>query len=71
MFCLIKIFFNFLYVSYKMKTIRKLNIKVWSGYFFEEMANILDIDPECFIVGNVKECTNGTIEQVYTLFLII
>ena len=30
-----------------MKTIRELNIKDWSGYFFEEMVNILDIDPEC------------------------
>ena len=44
-----------------MKTIRELNIKDWSDYFFEEMVNILDIDPECFMVGNVKECTNGTI----------
>ena len=43
-----------------MKTIRKLNIKNWSGYFFEEMVNILDIDPDCFMVGNVTECTNGT-----------
>ena len=25
------------------------------------MVNILDIDPECFMVGNVKECTNGAI----------
>ena len=41
-----------------MKTIRELNIKDWSGYFFEEMVNILDIDPECFTVGNVKECTD-------------
>ena len=24
------------------------------------MVNILDNDPECFMVGNVKECTNGT-----------
>ena len=31
-----------------MKTIRELNIKDWSGYFFEEMINILDIDPEYF-----------------------
>ena len=63
-----------------MKAIRELNIKDWSGYFFEEMVNILDIDPECFMVGNVKECTDGTIfiifiiltKQVYhRLFLII
>ena len=43
-----------------MKTIRELNIKNWSGYFFEEMVNILDIDPECFMVSNAKECTDGT-----------
>ena len=43
-----------------MKTIRELKIKDWSGYFFEEMINVLDIDVECFMVGNVKECTNGT-----------
>ena len=43
-----------------MKTIRELNIKDWSGYFFEEMVNVLHIDPECFMVGNVKECTDGT-----------
>ena len=29
-----------------MKTIRKLNIKDWSGYFFKEMVNILNIEPE-------------------------
>ena len=43
-----------------MKTIRELNIKDWSGCFFEEMVNILDIDPECFVVSNAKECTDGT-----------
>ena len=25
------------------------------------MVNILDIDPECFMVGDTKECTDGTI----------
>ena len=30
-----------------MKTIRELKIKDWSGYFFEEMINILDTDSEC------------------------
>ena len=44
-----------------MKTIRELNIKDWSGYFFEEMVNILDIDPECFMVSDTKECTYGTV----------
>ena len=43
-----------------MKTIRELNIKDWSGYFFEEMINILDIDPECFMVSDAKKCTDGT-----------
>ena len=43
-----------------MKTIRDLSIKDWSGYFFEEMINILDIDPECFMVSDTK-CINGEI----------
>ena len=38
-----------------MKTNRALNIKDGSGYFLEEMVNILDIDPECFMVSNAKE----------------
>ena len=49
-----------------MKTIRELNIKDWSGYFFEEMVNILDIDAECFMVDNVKECANGT--MLYNIY---
>ena len=49
-----------------MKTIRKLNIKDWGGYFFEQMVNILDIDPEYFMVGNVKECVNGT--MIYNIY---
>ena len=28
-----------------MNTIRELNIKDWSGYFFDGMVNIIDIDP--------------------------
>ena len=44
-----------------MVTIRELNIKDWSSYFFEEMVNILDIDHEYFMVSNVKECADGTI----------
>ena len=35
-----------------MKTIRGLNIKDWSGYFFEEMVNILDIDAGCFGIND-------------------
>ena len=43
-----------------MKTIKELNSKSRSGYFFEEMSNILDIDPECFMVSDAKKCANGT-----------
>ena len=43
-----------------MKIIRKLNIKDWS-YFFEQMVNILDIDPGCFGTNDTKQCTDGTI----------
>ena len=43
-----------------MKTIRELKIKDWSGYFFEDMVNILDIDPECFMVNGTKESTDST-----------
>ena len=30
------------------------------------MVNILDIDPECLMVGNGKECTNGT--MLYNIY---
>ena len=43
-----------------MKTIRKLNIKDWSGYFFKEMINILDIEPEYFMINNFKGCKDGS-----------
>ena len=33
-------------------TIRNLNIKDWSGYFFEEMINILDIYPQYFGIND-------------------
>ena len=49
-----------------MKTIRVLKIKDWSSYFFEEMVNILDNDPECFMVSDTKECTDGTCYSVKT-----
>ena len=49
-----------------MNTIRELNIKDWSGYFFEEMVNILDIDPECFEINDTKQCTDGTI--IYDIY---
>ena len=44
-----------------MKTFRELNIKDWSGYFFEEIIDILDIDPECFEINDAKQYTDGTI----------
>ena len=44
-----------------MKTIRELIIKDWSGYFFKEMVNILDIDPEYFMVNDFKGCKDGSI----------
>ena len=60
MFYLIKNFFIFLCI-YERKIIRELKINDWSSYFFEEMVNILDIDPGCFMVSDAKECTDGTI----------
>ena len=44
-----------------MNAIRELNIKDWSGYFFEEMVNILDIDPRCFGINDTKQCRDGRI----------
>ena len=43
-----------------MKTIRELKIKDWSGYFFKEMVNILDIEPEYFLVNDFKGCKDGS-----------
>ena len=37
-----------------MKTIRKLNMKDWSGYFYKEMVNILDTEPEYFTINDLK-----------------
>ena len=48
-----------------MKTIRKLNIKDWSGYFFKEMVNILDIEPEYFMINDFKDCKDDS-----TLFIV-
>ena len=44
-----------------MKTTKELNIKDWSEYFFKEMVNILDIEPEYFMVNDFKGCKNGSI----------
>ena len=45
----------------KVKTTRKLNIKDWSGYFFKEMVNILDIEPEYFIINDFNGCKDGSV----------
>ena len=44
-----------------MKTIRELKIKDWSGYFFKEMINILDIEAKYFMVNDFKGCKDGSI----------
>ena len=44
-----------------MKTIRELKIKNWSGYFFKEIVNIFDIDPEYFMVNDYKGIKDGSL----------
>ena len=44
-----------------MKTIRKLNIKDWSGYFFIEMININNIDHECALINDFQDCKDGSV----------
>ena len=44
-----------------MKTIRELKTLDWSGYFFKEMVNIPDIEPEYFMVNNFKDCIDSSI----------
>ena len=44
-----------------MKAIKELKIKDWSGYFFKEMVNILDIDPEYFSINDFKGCKDRSI----------
>ena len=43
-----------------MKTMRELKIKNWSGYFFKEMVNILDIEPEYFMINDFKGCKDSS-----------
>ena len=43
-----------------MKTIRELKIKDWSGYFFKEMVNTLDIESEYFMVNDFNGRTDGS-----------
>ena len=42
-----------------MKTIKELNIKDWNAYFFKEIINILDIQPEYFMVNDFKSIKDG------------
>ena len=44
-----------------MKASRELKVKDWSGHIFKEMVNILDIEPEYFMVNDFKGCKNGSI----------
>ena len=44
-----------------MKTIRELKTLHWCGYFFKEMINILDIDPEYIMVNDFKGCKDGSV----------
>ena len=43
-----------------MKTIKELKIKDWSGYFFREVVNILNIEPEHFMFNGFKGCKDGS-----------
>ena len=44
-----------------MKTIKELKIKDYSVYFFKEIINIPDIEPEYFIISHFKACKCGSI----------
>ena len=44
-----------------MKTMRKLNIKDWSGYLFTELMNINDIDHEYFLINDFKDCKDRSV----------
>ena len=44
-----------------MKTVRELKTLDWSGYFFKEMVNILDIDAEYSMTHDFKVCKDGSI----------
>ena len=43
-----------------MKTVKELKIKDWSDYFFKETVNILEIQPEYFMVNDLKDCKSGS-----------
>ena len=43
-----------------MKTIERLNIKNWSGYFFVNMTNINDFDIRFLFANDFKGCKDGS-----------
>ena len=43
-----------------MKKSKELRIKDWSGYFFKEKVNILDIEPEYFMINDFNFCKDGS-----------
>ena len=43
-----------------MKTIRKLKTLDWSGCFFKEMVNVLDIQPEYSMINDFKSCKDSS-----------
>ena len=44
-----------------MKTIKELKTLNFSSYFFKETINILDIEPEYFMVNDFKGCKDGSV----------
>ena len=44
-----------------MKTIKELNIKERSSYFFTEMVNINGIEPEYFLINDLKGSKDGSV----------
>ena len=44
-----------------MKTIKELKTLNLSSYFFKEMINVLDIEPEYFMINYFKGCKDGSI----------
>ena len=43
----------------RMKTIKELNIKDWSGSIFTNMTNFNDFDPEFLWINDFKGCKDG------------